>query len=552
MPAISPSDENLEAKLASYFPEFGKDGVPPLEQFRYAESDIQEIARLLRQMGNIRGSYLPRLYIVLRTADQLPPLDALIADEMTDTWFPFPAWMLPASWDTLQKNNFTRTQSIVLTKVTDLENGDFEHHKHLDEDAAAQFRTFGILGIGSLATVEKVQIPNHRNVFYARKSISRNLSRYRNRGYLKYHENELKVLKRLDHRHIIKLIGSYTEPKALCMILSPVAEYDLWAFLSQDPLSDGQKTLLRGFFGCLSAGVAYLHLQRVVHGDIKPTNILIQGGNVLIGDFFVSNDWSGEADSMTSESWPKTLKYAAPELQENGSRGTFSDIWSLGCVFLKMLTRLRGKSLGDLAKFVAESGSNSRTFCSNLEAIALWLEVLEEVDGPIDDNIPIRWIQKMLQEDYSRRPTAIALQQMIFEAVKAPHNRFCGSCCAQTLSDGVDGSFEEIEEEKDSSHSGGLKQSSKFGQEWQSILRDDWASRGPLTVQASIATNVSEICAGIPRAFDAASQGRQENLYLTQIVAYGDQSSGKSSVLDAITGTPFPKGETLCTQFITE
>jgi len=41
-------------------------------------------------------------------------------------------------------------------------------------------------------------------------------------------------------------------------------------------------------------------------------------------------------------------------------------------------------------------------------------------------------------------------------------------------------------------------------------------------------------------------------IQLPQIVTCGDQSSGKSSVLEAITGIPFPRKENLCTRFATQ
>lgn len=41
-------------------------------------------------------------------------------------------------------------------------------------------------------------------------------------------------------------------------------------------------------------------------------------------------------------------------------------------------------------------------------------------------------------------------------------------------------------------------------------------------------------------------------LSLPQLVVCGKQSSGKSSVLEAITRVPFPRSDTTCTRFVTE
>jgi hypothetical protein len=46
--------------------------------------------------------------------------------------------------------------------------------------------------------------------------------------------------------------------------------------------------------------------------------------------------------------------------------------------------------------------------------------------------------------------------------------------------------------------------------------------------------------------------GLSSILKLPQLVVCGDQSSGKSSVLEAITEIPFPRKENLCTRFATE
>ncbi|RFU31327.1 hypothetical protein B7463_g5009, partial [Scytalidium lignicola] len=48
------------------------------------------------------------------------------------------------------------------------------------------------------------------------------------------------------------------------------------------------------------------------------------------------------------------------------------------------------------------------------------------------------------------------------------------------------------------------------------------------------------------------AQGLSDIVALPQLIVCGDQSSGKSSVLEAISGIPFPRQDTLCTRFATE
>ena len=48
------------------------------------------------------------------------------------------------------------------------------------------------------------------------------------------------------------------------------------------------------------------------------------------------------------------------------------------------------------------------------------------------------------------------------------------------------------------------------------------------------------------------SQGLSHYVDLPQIIVCGDQSSGKSSILEAISGLQFPHEDDLCTRFTTE
>lgn len=82
---------------------------------------------------------------------------------------------------------------------------------------------------------------------------------------------------------------------------------------------------------------------------------------------------------------------------------------------------------------------------------------------------------------------------------------------------------------------------------------EDTTSQGPDTINFCL----DKLQTDEQRAIlDTVSQirkcGLDSILSLPQIVVCGDHSSGKSSVLEALTGIPFPRNDNLCTRFATE
>ena len=85
-------------------------------------------------------------------------------------------------------------------------------------------------------------------------------------------------------------------------------------------------------------GLDFIHEQGLIHRDIKPHNIIIDGsGKVKITDFGIAE--TGATDKLLSEGrGAGTPRYMAPEIiKEAGSGDARSDVYSMGLVLYEMI-----------------------------------------------------------------------------------------------------------------------------------------------------------------------------------------------------------------------
>jgi serine/threonine protein kinase len=154
---------------------------------------------------------------------------------------------------------------------------------------------------------------------FARKRIHRGVSALRDHKALTVFLNELEILKKASHRHLVKLVSSYTDTTYVVTIMEPVADEDLKSYLKRDEENDvsrnARKQCIQTFFGCLSKALEYLHANRIHHKNIKPQNILVKNGDVYLTDFGTAKAL-GETSRSTSTGriieW--TPKYGAPDI----------------------------------------------------------------------------------------------------------------------------------------------------------------------------------------------------------------------------------------------
>lgn len=65
--------------------------------------------------------------------------------------------------------------------------------------------------------------------------------------------------------------------------------------------------------------ILLVHYQRIIHGDIKPDNLLLdEGGRVKMADLGVCNEFYGEDASMHNGSTAGTPAFRAPETLQTG------------------------------------------------------------------------------------------------------------------------------------------------------------------------------------------------------------------------------------------
>jgi serine/threonine protein kinase len=133
-------------------------------------------------------------------------------------------------------------------------------------------------------------------------------------------------------------------PKNVFMVFEYM-EYDLTGIL-ETPEIRFTHDHIKSWSHQLLGGVHYMHKNKVIHRDLKASNLLVnKKGELKIADWGLARSWNSELKRLTTR--VITLWYRPPELLLGSVVYTSKvDMWSVGCIIAETFCRsgfLKGK-----------------------------------------------------------------------------------------------------------------------------------------------------------------------------------------------------------------
>ncbi|MBX9399503.1 protein kinase [Streptomyces sp. TRM72054] len=140
---------------------------------------------------------------------------------------------------------------------------------------------------------------------------------------------EARATARIDHPHVVRVYDVVDEGERLWIVMELVAGRSLERITAEDgPLGPGEAARIG--LGLVEA-LREVHARGVLHRDIKPGNVLVEGAGrrVVLTDFGIAAIQDAKALTMAGM-LVGSPDYMAPERISGRPQGPPSDMWSLG------------------------------------------------------------------------------------------------------------------------------------------------------------------------------------------------------------------------------
>jgi len=148
--------------------------------------------------------------------------------------------------------------------------------------------------------------------------------------------SESELAASLDHGNVIPVYEAGNADGSLYIAMRYVEGSDLKAQLAEGPLTDEQVVALADQIG---GALDAAHERGLVHGDVKPSNVLIDArGHAYLADFGLTKRIGAERAADGDAQLMGTIDYVAPEQIRGEEVDGRADVYSLGCLLYECLT----------------------------------------------------------------------------------------------------------------------------------------------------------------------------------------------------------------------
>ncbi|XP_049932404.1 cysteine-rich receptor-like protein kinase 3 [Nymphaea colorata] len=172
---------------------------------------------------------------------------------------------------------------------------------------------------------------------------------------------DVDLISGIQHPNLVQLLGYSIKGSEILLVYEYVPNESLDHFLgiANKPILswDMRKNIIVG----TAKGLAYLHQESIIHGDIKQRNILLdENFTAKVADFGLARFFQ-EGGTRVGTADGRNLGYLAPERHIRGNSTEKADIYSFGMLIIDIVT---GKGT---APFLRNVGCSLQTFITKGE-----------------------------------------------------------------------------------------------------------------------------------------------------------------------------------------